>query len=63
VNGNVSKEDFGKLANWEGVILDKNEEFLVDCVQSFFKKKKKKKKNLGLMRNFMLKKEIRGVSG
>jgi len=43
VNGNVSKEDFGKLANWEGVILDKNEEFLVDCVQSFFKKKKKKK--------------------
>jgi hypothetical protein len=54
VNGNVSKEDFGKLANWEGVILDKNEEFLVDCVQSFFKKKKKKKTNLGLIGYIML---------
>jgi len=49
VNGNVSKEDFGKLANWEGVILDKNEEFLVDCVQSLGKKKKKKKKKLVLV--------------
>jgi hypothetical protein len=27
VNTNVSKEDFGKLANCEGIILDKKEEF------------------------------------